>query len=602
MNTAPHRRRRPNAWLDSTRGLAPLKRRVAAFFLLLTLTQVALADDSAAQLRATLAELLRSGNTAGAVEQAQAALRAAPDDPAVRAEFVALHRALARRWLATGDLTAASAAVTAVLQLVPDDPAALTLRTAIAQARTRAAAATSEIEDLLARERYEAAFDRLQAAQRLQPADPSRLTPLLRRIQIGMADDHYLARNFPEAFALYEQLLTSDPNVPPSWRSRWALALALTLAESDFTKPLDDSTATPLLRRTLTVLGDGREPIVGQIIAGLLAERTGRVLKAGETYAAALGEVWQLPPTDRRAADVAALRARAIRQLRAIYESTPLERRDGFWAIALTDVWKERHTPHCVVYARNDVIAERVADAAERYLEELAPWLGIALPATWEPPCEIRVYETQAALHAATDTHGITYAVSHARVRGAEVLLRKLEVFQADPWLLGSTLPHELVHLLVAGACPARPLPLAVEEGIALQAEPPARRLMYRLRLPAETPTVAALLNAAALPADVESFYAQSATLVDWLLAGLDVAASSAEAQTPTIGRLRTLFCASATPNLRTALDFASDAAQTTDWQHAYGVARVPQRMPLVLLESSASNAATTTPTPPEGP
>ena len=37
----------------------------------------------------------------------------------------------------------------------------------------------------------------------------------------------------------------------------------------------------------------------------------------------------------------------------------------------------------------------------------------------------------------------ITHAVSHTRLQGGQVLLRKLKVFQDDPWLLSATLPHE---------------------------------------------------------------------------------------------------------------------------------------------------------------
>ena len=90
-----------------------------------------------------------------------------------------------------------------------------------------------------------------------------------------------------------------------------------------------------------------------------------------------------------------------------------------------------------------------------------------------KPRLEVRVHATREDMQHATGTRGITHAVSHTRLQGSRVVLRKLEVFQGDPWLLSATLPHELTHALLADAHRRSVPPLAIDEGLALQTEPP---------------------------------------------------------------------------------------------------------------------------------
>lgn len=538
-------------------------------------------------LQEELTKLIAAGRPEEAVRRAQQALCERPGDVGVRTEYVDLHLALARLWLAQRRFADCLTALDAIRAVAPQHPQASRMFDELRAARERAGAQITEIDRLLRLELFEPALDRIKDTKVLRPDLVEALQDRERAAWRGAADDHYLARNFNEAFALYESLLASDPNASEPVHSRWAVSLALALAGGDFSAASDANTTGRLLARAIDVLGKTREPILGKIIGGLLAERAGQLVDAGRTYCEALGVAWELPPADRRRAAIRRLREQVTVRAEELYRDTPVERRDGFWAIALPDVWKQRQTPHFDVYARNDLVAEHAAEAAEYHFAGIGKWLGTAVP-EWEPRCEIRVHATREELHRATGTTGITFAVSHTQLQGDRVLSRKLDVFQADPWLLSSTLPHELAHLLVAETRRQAAPPLAVDEGVALQAEPPARWLMYRLRLGVEPPDPAALLAAAQLPADVESFYAESATLVNWMLDQLG-GQSTGGANVSPVPRLLDVFRDGVPADWGRQLGFDGEATMSKAWTVWYNARRAPYRMPLMILVEPAA-------------
>ncbi|MEW6251719.1 MAG: tetratricopeptide repeat protein [Planctomycetota bacterium] len=569
------------------------------------------ARGQGAPLANELIELLAAGKTDEAIRQAQAALREQRGDPDARRAYVSLHLALARHWLEAGRVDDAEAALAAVRGVEPDNPTAARVLGELAAARARAPQQLVEVDRLLRLELFEPALDRLREIQALRPAAAAEAKTRELAALRGAADDHYLARNFSEAFALYEDVLARDPQAPPGAHSRWAVALTLAIAESDFARPVEADAAGRLLARAIDVLRRTDEPILGVILGGLLAEQAGEYTDAGRQYAEALGVNWSLPPLPQRRERVRELRTRAVEQARALHRDIPVARRAGFWAV-VPEGWKHRQTPHFDVYARNDLVAARVAEAAEHHCAGITAWLGAAPPETWRPRCELRVHATRDELHAATGTSGITFAVSRTRVQGATVLLRKLDVFQTDPWLLSSTLPHELTHLILA-AWPTRlALPLAVEEGLSLQAEPPARRLMYRRLLGRATapPDLDKLPVVAQAPADVERFYAEAGALTAWLLDRVSAAgpprhnataqprtspAASGPAQAAAAGpsgapaRVLAEFGAGWPDRWWRPLGFESDAAALADWAWWCAARGKPPRLPLMILVEPAA-------------
>ena len=534
-------------------------------------------DTLPAALRADLA----AGRAADAVRRVQDALRRRPDDPAVRRAFVDLHLTLAEAWLAERRYDDVDTALAAILAVESAQPDALRLRDRLTAARRAAAEQAAEIDRLLRLELFDAALQHIREIETLRPDLRVTLTERRRSAWRGAADDAYLARNFAEAFALYEALLADDPAAPADVHARWAVSLALALAETDFREPLDPNAAGRLLARAIDVLRRCDEPIVGQTLGGLLAERADQTLEAGRLYAEAVGAAWELPPMDQRRAAVARLRARAVARVRAIYADLPVARRDGFWSIALPDATKRRAAAHVTVEARNDLVAERVAEAAEYHLAGLAAWLGTDLPPAWDPPCTIRVHASREEFHAATGTGGIAFALSRIRVQGERIVTRSLDVFQTDPWLLSGTLPHELAHHLMSTLAGGAPLPLAVDEALALQAECPARRLMYRRRLDAQPPALDRLLAATDPPPDVEGFYAEAAALGGWLIeaAAAEPAGGGAPAR-----RVLELFRGGVPADWWEQLGWRSRTDADRSWDEWFAARRSPHRMPLMIL------------------
>jgi len=534
-------------------------------------------------LRRELTVLLESGRTQQAIERVQTALRQAPDDAAVRYEYVAFHLGLARNWLAQQRFDGCLAAVEAILAVQPDHKAALSIRREVVAARERAAQQAPEIDRLLRLELFESALERIHEAKALRPDQTATLADRERAARLGAADDHYLARNFHEAFALYEHLSSLPADFRPDVSYRWSIALALALAGSDPDESFHSEAVERLLARVANAAPAAQSPLVGLAIRGLLTERAEAYLDAGRRYAEALGVPWQLPPADQRRTVAARLRRQVLERLRGLYDADHRRRRDGTWQIVLPGVWKQRQTAHFDVYAHNDLVAERVAEAAEFHLAGLCAWLEVARTGGWEPRCELRVYATLEDLHQATDTHGVTRALTQTRVQGDRILLRKMSLFQEDGWLLSSTLPHELTHLLLADAYRHAELPLAIDEGLALQAEPPARRLQFRRLLGPRPPNPAELLTVTQIPADQLTFYARCDALTSLLLHQGGVARAEGSQRSPIPVVLRT-FRDGYTPHWWKTLGWETEQALLTDWFAWHEARRHPPRMPLMIL------------------
>lgn len=536
----------------------------------------------ASGLRDELATLLRERGPQAAIARVQAALQSAREDEAVRGEYIELHISLARVWMAERRFALAQAALEAVLAVDDDQREAARLLEAIEGARAAVGGRMGEVDRLLALELFEAALAAITEIEALRPELGGELERRRREAWLGAADDHYLARNFPEALTLYERVLTDDPTAGADVHSRWAVSLALALGEDESAAPGQREACGRLLARAIDVLRRTNEPVIGQIIGGHLAERSGQIPEAGRAYSDALGEAWTLPPAANRKRVVAELRRRCVDAARELYEATPPRRREGFWRSALEGAWKRRDTAHFVVEARSEWIAQRVADAAEHHFERLADWLSLD-PARWSGRVEVRVHASLERLHQETGTAGQSRAVSRTRIDPGAEPQRSMALHQSDPWLLSATLPHELAHLVFAerlrqdgdGTLASAPC-LAIDEGLAVQVEPAARRLQYRRLAPALGVDPGRLVEATTPGADPAIFYAQAAALVELLLrqrgmAGVVEAARGPKAETWEV------------------LGFPDAAALRREWRAWYWAYRRPARMPLVILSEPAS-------------
>lgn len=550
-------------------------------------------------LRTEIAEHLEAGRPELAVERAQQALRDNPHDPVARHEYVTLHMSLARLWLSQERHEDGLAALRAVLVVEPGHAAAQELLRGIQNARALAGRRVEQVDQLLRLELFESALESITAIAALRPDLAESLQEQRKAAWIGAADDHYLARNFREALALYENVLALDADASADLPVRWALSLALALASDDFSSPFGDETSRRLLDRAVDVLQNVDQPVLESTISGMLAERGGQSIAAGRAYSTALARPWVLPPVDSRRRVIGDLRRKVIDRLRKLYENTPTGRRGGLWAASLPGIWKQRSDAHFDVYARSDLVAGRVAETLAHHFASLSKWLELEPQPIWTPRCEVRVYENLAALHKATDTGGVTRAVSLTRVQGDRVLLRRISVFQTDQWLLSSTLPHELTHVMVSeklrGALrdqsknagtgqpasrPGRSTPLlAFDEGIAVQVEPPARRLQYRRLLPTRVADPIKLAATTKTPPDQLAFYARCDVLAEFVLRRAGVAGLIEAAQSESGG------------DWWSRLGWRTEAAMRGDWKRWYASRLNPPRMPMMILESPAENS-----------
>ncbi|MBU0616570.1 MAG: hypothetical protein KKI02_02520 [Planctomycetes bacterium] len=534
-------------------------------------------------LRHELTQLIESGETERALARAQAALRQAPDDPAVRHEYVSLHLALARNWLAQRRFDDCLTAAGAILTIEPDHSAALEIQREIGTAREKAAQQIPEIDRLLKLELFESALERIREVEALRPDLAEKLASRKRAAWRGAADDHYFAGNFNEAFALYEHLRSVCRDHQPNLSTRWLVAQAMVLARRDPGHPLDRDGCEQLRERVSRDPSAAEHPLVAHAIHALLAEQAGQQREAEQSYAAALGIPCQLPPADQRRATAAGLRAQVVRRLDALYDSDRTRSRDGAWAIKLADAWKRRRTEHFDIHARNDLVAERVAEAAEFHFVGLCDWLGLTVADPWEPRCELHIHATVEDLHEATETGGATRALTETRTQGERALLRAISLCQADPWLLSSTLPHELTHVLLADAYRKGRLPPAIDEGLALQSEPPAQRLRLCRLLGTSAPDLAGLLTTTRPPADESAFCAGCDALTGLLLYRAGASNPDPAARSP-IGLVLETFRDGYTSQWWSTLGWESEAALLEDWRAWHGARRDPPRMPLMIL------------------
>ena len=525
-------------------------------------------------LRAAIIAHLRAGNEQAAIATAQAALDAAPDNPGIRAEFVDLHLTLARDWFARHRWTECRAATSAILTLEPDHRGANQLRAAIDQALASADDALREIDRLLMYELYDGASTRIDELASLRPDWDARLSDRRLAAWIGAADDHYLAENFAEAFALYERALVRLDSEDDDLRRRWALSLALYLSETSDAQVLSVEAADRIVTRARRLCAN-LAPDVHNAIEGFLALRLHRVDDAGRAFAAALGTSWRLPPADQRGVVLSRLQQQVIAAMRTQRQAAKPQRRRASPAANSTGAWTSRETPHFDVFARDERLADLIAYAAEFHLPRLAEWLAVDLPPTWRPRCELRVFPSFDELHATTGVDDGARAVTHARRQGDRVLARSVQLAQTDDWLLSSTLPRELTHILLAGASDLPPLPLALEQGLAAQVEPPARRLQLRRALSPSAPRPDALLAVTSIPVDSVLFYAQADALVTFLCernasAGYDpIERMTRQPPTP--------------DDWWRKLGWSTQAEALVAWSDWYARAAQPARVPLVV-------------------
>lgn len=508
------------------------------FFTLLTQTPA-----PGSTLEQQLFALVAQNRWAEAVARSASALKNAPGDPTVRALAIDLHMSLARRMFAQERFPEAEAAAQAVLALDPARTPAKRIVDSIAQARLELPTRLEQAGKYLKLERYESAAAIYRQADALDPAGQSARAALRWQALLGASDQHYLCGNFPDAFLRYEGILRLFPDGPakndPDVQERRLVSLILAIGQSKSTAPGNWGQWEQLLQQAVEALKARPDQQLLSVLAGLGWEAVGNRSKAIGCFSDALtrplpvgGELAEAGYQELRSAALAAVKQRA--------ETGSIQHRGGAWAASAGSDWQILPVSERIFVKHfNHYAARRMAEALHEELIRLPAILGLsAREALGDIPLTIWIHpEDRPFPGPPAEPLGkgrTALALTNGKLTHIDIHLH-----QTDPLSLSSSLPHELAHVLLAVALGPKQLPLAIEEGLVVQAEPPARQVMlarmYRESMPllpvgeggvrvaaASQPAgwLSRLLTCKTYPAESSGvFYAQSATLVAYLQA-----------------------------------------------------------------------------------
>jgi len=153
-------------------------------------------------------------------------------------------------------------------------------------------------------------------------------------------------------------------------------------------------------------------------------------------------------------------------------------------------------------------------------------WFDRAESPAWSPKCELVLHATASDyLRAAGRDQAATLGFSSVERSGHQVVLRRIDI-RADRagWCAGA-LAHELIHIVMAEECAACELPVWADEGMALMADPAAKRELHLrdLRSAFKCNTICPLpqfLSSTSYPCrqNIAVFYGQSLSMVQFLV------------------------------------------------------------------------------------
>ena len=214
---------------------------------------------------------------------------------------------------------------------------------------------------------------------------------------------------------------------------------------------------------------------------------------------------------DRICADRTSVVARVRTFFRVILGGMALAA--AFGTLSATAVAAEYATPNFVVRTSDPVLAKRFGDAAEASRREMAElWLGHTLP-NWSKPCPVKV--------TVGERLGAGGEASFSFDRG-EVFGWTMDIQGTADEVVDSVLPHEITHMVLASHF-RRPLPRWADEGAASAIEHASEREKLNTSLVKYLQTnrgipFSSMFVATKYPDDIRPFYAQSHSLVTWLI------------------------------------------------------------------------------------
>jgi hypothetical protein len=180
-----------------------------------------------------------------------------------------------------------------------------------------------------------------------------------------------------------------------------------------------------------------------------------------------------------------------------------------------------------IYWCTSEQNVRELAETCERLVARSKEcWLGKRDSADWTPQCDIVVHShTDAYVAAMGPGSQQTSGCATLRLEQGRVVIRRIDLRADAPDWRSESLPHELIHIVLADRFCTRRIPPWADEGIAMLSESP-EKLKRRLRLSREvaangtTYTARDLMNVRSSPEPAlrAAFYGQSFALVSFLL------------------------------------------------------------------------------------
>jgi tetratricopeptide (TPR) repeat protein len=291
---------------------------------------------------------------------------------------------------------------------------------------------------------------------------------------VAQADRAFAAKNYAEAWRLYEEAEEANPGCARNSSEQRAYC--------------------KLYRVACTISGEG--------------------IPIGDELEQEIEEAVRLCPTKMKTfADQLKMK---MRECVAEVTIRHAPRQGQGWALAETANFR-------VFHATSVEVAEKACRLAEATRAAMArKWLSTTLP-NWTPRCDIYLHPTIKGYKLAGGQDG---APGHSSVslRDSQVTMRRVDLRMDDPNIFVSTLPHETTHIVLAGQFGKHHLPRWADEGIAVLSECRERVGLHVRNLPAfrregKLFRVETLLKLEDYPdaSRVPPFYAQSVSLCEFL-------------------------------------------------------------------------------------
>jgi len=474
-------------------------------------------EGEAERLLAEAVELSRGSRAAEGLALLERAAEAGASEAQLRAAKLKVLRAEAARLEGLLRLAEAHAVFARARELAPEDAELAASLERVSKKLAELRATVESARDSARRGEHAEAVALFEKALRIAPES---------RTVVGgeFADscealgDRALEQRDSSAASWYRRALELDPARAEALRERYVYARLLPVLEQLRRGELDAA------RKALDEIVElAPADAQARYVYGKLLEAKGDRAGAARQYRAAgaapsrAGESGDGDLQALRAAAEARLREvrdealskKRLREERAKVEPGPARRLEG---------------RHFVVHHRNGPLAQEVLQTAEHQVERILAALGEAGRVLWKEPCPIYLLPDEESFLAATGQPAWSGGLSHTESVGGRLERQYLTVYQTSPRLLTGTVPHEVAHLVFSALTKYAPgVPLALHEGFAVLQEPEfgarhERGLLIWKRLAGELIPLATLLEMRDPGDDPALFYAESASLVSFLV------------------------------------------------------------------------------------